>query len=142
MVAAFIERDILVELPHLPVDTCADITIFVKLFELFLELALSPTHYRGEDHHTLTFRQAEDAGNDLLNGLASDGLTALVAMRLSNGRKQQTEVIVDLCYGADGRTRAARNRFLFDRDRGAQTFDRVDVGFFKLVEKLAGVSGQ
>ncbi len=50
-------------------------------------------------------------------------------------REQQTQQVRELGGGADGRTSGADRIFLFDRDRGADVGDPIDVGPVHLVEK-------
>ena len=63
-------------------------------------------------------------------------------MRLADRRKQDAQVIVNLCRRRDGGTRIRPSASLFDRDRRREAFDEIDVRFFHLVEELPGVSGQ
>ena len=53
--------------------------------------------------------------------------------------EKEAKVVVDFGDGADGRARVAVGGLLLDRDRRAQPFDVVDIGFFHLFEELAGV---
>src|SRR4051794_14861342 len=55
---------------------------------------------------------------------------------------EETEVVVDLGDGADGRARVATAALLVDRDRRGEAIDVVDVRFFHLPEKLAGIGRQ
>ena len=63
-------------------------------------------------------------------------------MRLTHGRKQHAQVIVNLGRGRDGRPRVRARAPLLDRDRGRQAFDEIDVRLFHLVEELPGVGGK
>src|SRR5690606_1837571 len=118
VVAAFVERDLFVQLSEFPIDPCTHKAFFVQLFKFLLELALTAADDRCEDHHPLTGRQLEYAGDDLLDRLARYRLAALVAMRLADRRKKQAEIVVDLRYGAYGRTGRARDGLLLDRYGG------------------------
>src|SRR5262249_36545058 len=77
-----------------------------------------------------------------LDRLRGDRLAAVVAVHGADPRPEQAQVIVDLGRRADGRARVARSRLLFDRDRGRQPLDRIDVGLVHLVEELARVGRQ
>src|SRR6185369_12222230 len=67
---------------------------------------------------------------------------AVGAVLDSEPRVQQTEVVVDLGDGGDGRARIRPRAALLDRDRRAEALDRVDLGFLHLAEELAGVRRQ
>jgi len=46
---------------------------------------------------------------------------------------------VDLGGGGEGRARVESAATLFDCDGGTEAFDRIDIGFFQLIKKLACV---
>ena len=142
MVAALVQANLLIKRTQLAVNPRPNETIARELGNLFLEFAFPAAHDRRENHHPFAFRQRQHALQDLIDALACDGLAALWAMRLSDGRKQQAQIIVNLSDRADGRTRTAGHGLLFDRDGRRQSFDRVDVGFFQLIEKLPRVRRQ
>ena len=45
-------------------------------------------------------------------------------------------------HGANGGTRIVTGGFLLDCNRGRQTFDQIDIGFFHQLEKLARIGRQ
>src|SRR5262249_12016503 len=61
------------------------------------------------------------------------------AVRPSYARVEQSQVVVDLGDGADGRARVARRRLLVDRDRGREPLDRVDVRLLHHLQELPRV---
>jgi hypothetical protein len=81
----------------------------------------------------------EDLVDDLLGGLAGDGLAAVGTVRHADAREEQSQVVVDLGDGADGRAGVARGGLLVDRDGRGEALDEVDVGLVHLAEELAGV---
>ena len=119
MVFTFVEDDLFVKLTHFAIDTGTQKTVFVELFEIFLKFALSPADDGGQDHNAFTLGQFRNALDDLIDRLPRDRSTALMAMRLANGRKKQAKKIVDLGHSADRRAGRTRHRLLLDRDRGA-----------------------
>ena len=119
MVFTFVEDDLFVKLTHFAVNACTQETVFVKLFEFLFELALSTADDGGQDHNAFTLGQFRNALDDLIDRLPRDRSTALMAMRLANGRKKQAKKIVDLGHSADRRAGRTRHRLLLDRDRGA-----------------------
>ena len=116
VIFALVEDDLFIELPDFPIDPCPDKAFFMQLFELFFEFAFAAADNRSKYHHTLAFRKADNSRNDLFNRLTSDWSTALMAMRLADGREKQAKIIVNFGNRTDGRARAARNGFLLYRD--------------------------
>ena len=75
-------------------------------------------------------------------GLADHLAAAVAAVRASDARVQQPQVIVNLGRRADGRSRIADAVLLADRNRRADAFDGVDVGLLHPLEELSRVRGQ
>src|SRR6185436_2143988 len=123
MVASFVETNLFIKRAQLAVDSGADEAVASELRDLFFEFAFATAHDGRENHHPLAFRKTQDALQYLIDALTGDRLTALGTMRLSDRRKQQTQVIVDFSYCSDGRARTAGDGFLFDRDGRRQSFD-------------------
>ena len=80
--------------------------------------------------------------DDLLRGLFGDGFATDGAVRHTDARPQQTQVVVDLGDGAHRGTRVARGRLLVDGHRRGQPLDEVDVGLVHLTEELTCVGRQ
>ena len=49
---------------------------------------------------------------------------------------------MDLGDGANSRARVMRRRFLFNRNRGRQAFDQIDIRFFHQLQKLSRIRRQ
>ena len=114
----------------------------LELAEELAVLALAAADDRRDDLEARAFLHRQDAVDDLLGGLARDGLAALGAMRAPGTGVEKAQVVVDLGDGADGRPRVAAGRLLVDGHRRRQTFDEVDIGLVHLAEELAGVRAQ
>jgi len=87
----------------------------------------------------LNYEHSRGSGYD---ALSRDSRATEMAMRDANRRKQQPHVVVNLRHRAHCRARTTRNRLLFDGNRRRQSVNRIDIGFFELIEKLAGISGK
>ncbi len=142
VIFAFVENDLFVELTDLAVDTGPQKTVFMQLFEFLFEFTFAATNERCENHHAFALGQFRNARYDLLDRLPRDRLPALMTMRLADRREQQAKKIVNFRHGSNRRTRRTRDRLLLDRDRGRQTFDRINVRLFKLIEELSSVRRQ
>ncbi len=145
VVLALVEGRKIVERVKLAIDAHADVAVLREFFKFLAISAFSSADDRREDHDAvvgLADFAVQDGLNDLLAGLARDGLSAIRAMRHANGSVDDAEIIVNFGDGADGRTRRARGRFLLDSDRGRKAFDDVDFGALHLVEELARVGGE
>ena len=55
---------------------------------------------------------------------------------------KKPQIVVNFRHRPDGRARIVRRRFLVNRNRRAQAFDRIHVRFFHLPQKLPGIARQ
>jgi hypothetical protein len=63
-------------------------------------------------------------------------------VRLADVREEQTQIVVDLGDGADGRARIRAGRLLLDRDGRGEAVDEIDIRLLHLLEELAGIRRQ
>ena len=129
------------DVDHLAVDPDADEALAPGAVEDAVALGLAVLDERPEDEQPRPLGQRQDLVDDLLDGLALDGV-AVRAVRDADPREQQAQVVVDLGHRADGRPRVARRALLVDRDGRRQAVDLVDVRLLHLAEELAGVGAQ
>src|SRR5438552_13857908 len=61
---------------------------------------------------------------------------------LTDRRKKNAQVIVNLGRGRDCRSWISAGAALLDRDGRRKSFDEIDVRLFHLVEELPGISGE
>src|SRR5207302_1500012 len=137
VVLLLVETHALRQLDHFAIDARPE-ALLVKSLQLFAELAFATAHDGSEDGDALSWGLRDDLRHDLLRRLASDGQTAVGAVRLADRGIEQTEIVVDFGDGADRGTRAAGGRLLLDGDGRREAVDRVDVGTLHLVDELAG----
>ena len=137
-----VEDDLVLEQPLLAVDLDAREAVATELLEHVAELALAVAHDRRVDGEARALGEREDLLDDLVEALPRDRAPADRAVRPSDARVEQAEVVVDLGHRADGRARVARGRLLVDRDRRREPVDRVDVGLLHHLQELARVGGE
>ena len=142
VIFAAIERNRLVEIHQVAVDARADEAFLGVLLELFLVFAFAAANDRSEHHDPLFGLERENGLHNLLGGLPGDGFAAVRAMRRTNRAIDDAQVVVDFRDRAHGRPGRSGGRFLLDGNRRRQALDRVHVGAFHLVEKLARVGGE
>ena len=142
MAAARVERGTFVELDELAVDARPHVTLAAQVLEHLDVLALAVLHDRREQQHAGALGQREHLVDHLRDGLRGEVLPVLGAARDAGARVQHAQVIVDLGDGADRRARVVRRRLLFDRDRGREPFDVVDVGLFHDRQELPRIGRQ
>ena len=145
VVLALVDNREIVERVKLAVDAHADVPVLREFFEFFTKSAFSPPHDWREDHDAVVVLAdfpVQDGLDDLLAGLARDGLAAVGAMRDADSRVDDAQVIVNFRDGADGGARRARGGFLLDGDRRRKPFDHIDFRALHLVEKLPRISGE
>ena len=129
------------DVDHLAVDADAHEALPAGRVEDPVALGLAVLDERAEDEQARPLRQREDLVDDLLDGLALDGV-AVGAVRDADPREQQAQVVVDLGDRADRRARVARRALLVDGDGRREPVDLVDVGLLHLAEELARVGAQ
>ncbi len=127
---------------HHAVDADPAVALRVELLEQVDEFALAGADHRREHLEPGALLHRQHLVDDLLRGLPGDPLAADRAVRRAGPRVEQTQVVVDLGDGADGRARVAVGRLLVDRHRRGETLDEVDIGLVHLPEELAGVGRQ
>src|SRR5205809_149078 len=80
--------------------------------------------------------------HDLLRRLAGEQSAGERIVRLTNGGEKNSQVIVYLSRGRDGRPWIGAGATLLDRDGGRQSFDEIDIRLFHLIEELPRVRGE
>ena len=63
-------------------------------------------------------------------------------MRLAHGGEKNPQIIVNLSGRGDSRAGIGPGAALFDGDGRRQALDKIDVGFFHLIQKLPGIGGK
>ena len=126
----------------LAVDPHANEAGLAHVFEDRLVLALAVPHQRREDHQARTSGRPSTASTICSTGLLLDRPAALRAVRASDPRVQQAQIVVDLGDRADRRARVVAGALLVDRDGRREPRDVIDVGLVHLAQELAGVGRQ
>src|SRR5262249_46570723 len=142
MTLVLVEDRLLAQLVELAVDFRAHETSTAQIRQFLAILALAVAHDGRKYVEARTLGPRHDAIADLLHALLGNFPSAVVAECVSHPGEQQPQVVVDLGYGADGRTRIVRGGLLLDRDSRREPLDRVEVGLLHLLEELARVRGQ
>ena len=137
-----VEDDLVLEHLELAVDLHTREPVGAELLEDILVLAFAVADDRGVDRELRPFRKPQHLVDDRVDRLACDRPPADRAVRASDTRVQEAQVVVDLGDGADRRARVARGRLLVDRDRRREPVDRVDVGLLHHLQELARVGGE
>jgi hypothetical protein len=88
------------------------------------------------------FRQCEEGGDDLVDGVVADDAAAVQAGDGSAAGVEEAEVVVDFGGGGDGGAWVARLVLLLDGDGGCEAVHVVDVWLFDAFEELARVGGE
>ncbi len=115
--SSFLQLDRFGHIDHFTVDPGADETFCLDPRQHIAKLAFAIADQRRQQHHPCPLAQGHDLVHDLARGLGTDRPTALVTMRLANARKQQPQVLVDLCRGRNRRARIGRGGALLDGNR-------------------------
>ena len=102
-----LERDVLGEVARLAVDADADEPSPPGVLEDLFVLALATPHHGGENLDSGAVGKVDDGVDHLLDGLALDGTTAGMAVRVTDAGEEEAQVVVDLGDGAYGGARVA-----------------------------------
>ena len=130
------------QLDHRAVDDGAREAFLHHLQHLLAVFAFLAADVRSEDGELRAGLQRHEAIDHLLNGLRPDLLAAARAVRHADGGVEQSQVVVNLGDGADGRARIARRRALLDGNGRREPFDRIDVRLLHLLEELPRVGAE
>ena len=87
-------------------------------------------------------RPSHDLVDDFIRRLRLDGDVTGRAIRLSQPREQDPQVVVDLCHGADGRAWRVPDGLLFNRNGRRQSTNMLQLRLGHLTEELAGIGRQ
>src|SRR4029077_4923680 len=137
-----VERDLLAQLVQASINTPPPETRLRAVLDQRPVLALATLDHRPEHHHARAFRQLLDVVRHLLHRLPPHLAAAHRAVRKTDARIEQAQVVVDLGHRAHGRARVLRRALLVDRDRRREPLDDVDVGLLHLAQELPGVCRQ
>ncbi len=111
------QPDRLGQLAHLAVDARPRETLAREIVEELAVLPLAASNHGGQHLEACALGELEHLVDDLVGGLAPDGATAVVAVRMSDPGVEHPQVVVDLGDGAHRRARVPRGGLLIDRDR-------------------------
>ena len=138
----FTQRDFFIKLTHNAVNTNARKSFFTQIFKELDVLALATQNNRSQDIGSTSLTGLEDFIGNLICCLTLNNATALRAVRSAHASVQKTQIVVDFCYGTDGRARVSRSSLLVNGHRRRKTVNRVKVWLIHLSQKLTGIAGQ
>ncbi|MEX2153021.1 MAG: hypothetical protein WD825_06740, partial [Gemmatimonadaceae bacterium] len=107
----------------------------------FMRHGLGQAQRKGDRKPAAT-RKTKDRVGDRLHRVGAQLAAANPAVRASNARPQQAQIVVNLRGGAHGGSRGLGRILLLDRDRRGQALDDIDVGLLHALEELARIRRQ
>jgi hypothetical protein len=125
-----------------PVDADTDEALLARSVEDAVALGLAVLDERAEDEQARPLGLGQHLVHDLAHRLPLDLAPAVRAVRVSDAREQEAQVVVDLGHGPDRRPRVAAGALLVDGDRRRQAVDLVDVRLLHLAQELARVRAE
>src|SRR6266516_3537310 len=125
-----------IQLHKVTINACANKSFALELFDYIPELTRLILDERRQHNDFGASFVPEDLIDNLLRRLADQRSTGQGIMRLTNSRKKDQQIIVDLSGGRDCRPRVGAGAALFDRNRRRQSLDKIDIWLFHLVEEL------
>ena len=132
MLDILIQLDILRQLIQIAVNADSHIAASRRAFQHLLMPSLSSAHNGRKQLQPRSFRKCHDLIHHLIDALFLDLLAAVRAMRNADSRIQQTEIVINLCYCSDSRTRVTVRRFLINRNRRRKSFDLFHIRLLHL----------
>ncbi|TKS58495.1 MAG: hypothetical protein EWM73_03519 [Nitrospira sp.] len=139
MFLLFIERDVLAQLNELTIDPGPDVAGPAHVEEFFPIFSLPAADDRGQYLKPAPLGQQANGIDHLLHSLRGNFIAALEAGGTPDTGKKETEVVVDFRHGADRGPGVVAGALLLDGNGRREPFDRIDVGFAHLFEKLTGI---
>ena len=112
------------------------------VFQHIAELALPASHQRRQHLDPALLRPAQHCVGYLRRALPGDRSSVIGTVRNSNSGPEESQVVVDLRHGADGRTRILSGGLLLDGDCRRKPFDRVYIRLFHEPQELPRVGRQ
>ena len=140
MFDVFIQRNLFAQLILVAVDADAHIAAPLCLFEHLLVSALLASHHGRQNLHTGLLRQGKQLIHHLVYGLALHLPPAVRAVRDTDARVQETQVVVDFGHGAHGGTRIPVRALLVNRNRGGESFYALHLRLLHLAEELSRIA--
>ena len=142
MLLVFFELEFFGQIIDDAIHAHADKATLARSIKLLLVLALAAAHDRCQHLNAAALRQRQNLIHDLVHGLLADLPAADRAVRHTDARVHQTEIVIDLRHGTHRGTRILGSGFLIDGDRRGKAVDVVHVRLFHLAEKHAGIAGK
>ena len=129
------------DLSQLPIDADGEEALLTKLLEELFVMPLTLLDDGGQEEDLLSLIALEEELQDLLLGIAHHGLAREVRYSGTCTCIEETEEVVDLRDGPDGRAGIAVRSLLLDRYDGAETCDLIDVRALETSTKEASGIG-
>ena len=126
-------------LQYLSVDSCIKVAFPAKALEKLPVVTLALADKRGKDEYALAGICCLDDADYLLLGIFHHLLPAGIAIGVGRARIEQTQIVIDLGYRADGRAGIAVGGLLLDGDYRRQSRNLVYVGPLHVAEKVARI---
>ena len=106
---------------NLAVDTHAAKALGAKVLKQLGVLAFSPAHHRCQHKRAAALPRRQDLIGDLVGRLALNDAAAFGTVR--GAHTGETQIVINLGYGANRRARVFRCRLLVDRHRRRKAVD-------------------
>ena len=137
-----VELDGVVKRVDLAVDAHAGEALAAQVVEELGKLALAVGNDRGEHEGATALSRLENLIGHLVGGLALDNAAALRAVRCTDTRKEQAEVVVNLGHRAHCGARVFGGRLLVDGYRRRKAVNGIQIGLVHLPQELARIAGE
>ena len=125
---------------HLAVDAHTAKALRTQVLKQLGIFALASTNHRRQHKRATALPRRQHLIGDLIGRLALNDTTALRTVRRSHASKQQTQIVVNLGYGAHRRAWVFGRRLLIDRNSRRQAVNRVQIGLVHLAQKLTRIA--
>ena len=138
----FVERDFLCKVIDQSVHTGTDITGALRVFQNLPVLALLAAYHRCQQGEPGPLRKLHQPVHDLIHSLLSDFTAALRAVRNSDARIQEAEIVINLCHRPNRGAGVLRRGFLVNGNGRRESVDGIHIRFVHLSEKHSGIRAE
>src|SRR5438477_11286007 len=131
-----------IECDNFSIDARADKSLAFHFLDDISEFADLIVHQRREDDDSAVRFVPENLIDNLLWRLPMNRFASRRIVRLTDRRKKNSQVVVNLGRGRDCRSWIGAGTALLDRDRWGKSFDAIHFRLFHLIAALPRVSGE
>ena len=137
-----IDLHALSHLHQFTIHTGIEIALLADALEEFTVMSFAALHHGCQKVDALSVVLLQEEVQYVLLGVFDHLLACLIAERLAGSGVEQTQIVIDLCDGADGGTWILVCCLLLDADDRRESADLIDIGTFHATQEITDISAE